>query len=186
MALVPPLDLPPDEVRALLAPLRNDLSIAVYNCQNAFAVGAIIRVAHSFLVREVIVIGDAPYYEKASMGMQQYETIALVADERAFFAHVAGRPIWAVEKDHATMALYDVPSYPHDVVLVLGSERAGLPASIVLRADVVLGIPMYGVNHSFPVAVAAGMVLSDWARRRYRPGTIVGGPSRKSPDGGAG
>ncbi len=29
-----------------------------------------------------------------------------------------------------------------------------------------VGIPMYGVNHSFPVAVAAGIVLSDWARRR--------------------
>src|SRR5262249_52427291 len=29
MALVPPLDLPAEEVRALLAPLRNDLSIAI-------------------------------------------------------------------------------------------------------------------------------------------------------------
>jgi tRNA G18 (ribose-2'-O)-methylase SpoU len=182
MALVPPLDLPPDEVRALLLPLRNDLSIAVYNCQNAFAVGAIIRVAHSFLVREIIVIGDAPYYEKASMGMQQYESIARLADENAFFDHVAGRPLWAVEKDDATIALYDVARYPENVVLVFGSERAGLPASIVRRADAVVGIPMYGVNHSLPVAVAAGMVLSDWARRHYRPGTIVPSPSRKSPD----
>jgi len=176
MALEPPIDLPPEEVRALLDPLRNDLSIAVYNCQNAFAVGAIIRVAHSFLVREIIVIGDAPYYEKASMGMQRYENVVELPDDDAFFGHAAGRPICSVEKDHATVGLYDVPSYPDDVILVMGSERAGLPPAILERSDAVIGIPMYGVNHSFPVAVAAGIVLSDWARRRYSAGTTIAGP----------
>jgi tRNA G18 (ribose-2'-O)-methylase SpoU len=178
MALVPPFDLPPDEVRALLAPLRNAFSVAVYNCQNAFAVGAIIRVAHSFLVREIVIIGNAPWYEKASMGMQRYENVVIVPDEGAFFQHVAERPVWAVEKDHATVALYDVQAYPEDVVLLLGSERAGLPLSLIERAEAVVGIPMYGVNHSLPVAVAAGIVLSDWARRRYAPGTTVVGPPR--------
>src|SRR5262245_36758844 len=120
MALVPPLDLPPEEVRAVLAPLRNDLSVAIYNCQNAFAVGAIIRVAHSFLVRELIVIGNAPWYEKASMGMQHYETIVRAADEHEFFRKVDGRPVWSVEKDHATVGIYDVASYPDDLVLVFG------------------------------------------------------------------
>ena len=168
MAMVPPLGYSADEVRALLAPMRNDLSIAIWNCQNAFAVGAIIRVAHSFLVREIVIVGDAPYYEKASMGMQHFESIVRVPDEDRFFAHVAGRPVWSIEKDHATIDLYDVTAYPPDVVLVVGSERAGLPQSIVDRSAQVIGIPMYGVNHSFPVTVAAGIVLSDWARRRYR------------------
>ena len=173
MAFVPPLDYSPQEVRALLAPLRNDLSVAVYNCQNPFAVGAIIRVAHSFLVREIIVIGNAPYYQKGSMGMQHYETITTVDNEVEFFAHAAGRPIWSVEKDHATVGLYDVEEYPRNVVLVFGSERAGLPLSIVNRSDVVVGIPMYGINHSFPVSVAAGIVLSDWGRRRYAAGALI-------------
>jgi tRNA G18 (ribose-2'-O)-methylase SpoU len=164
---IPPLGYPPEEVRALLAPLRNDLSIAIHAAQNAFAVGAIIRVAHSFLVREIIVVGDAPYYEKASMGMHHYETIVRVADDEAFFAHVGERPLWSVEKDHATIGLYDVEAYPRDVVFVVGSERAGLPQRVIDRSQAVVGIPMYGVNHSFPVAVAAGMVLSDWARRRH-------------------
>jgi tRNA G18 (ribose-2'-O)-methylase SpoU len=173
MALFPPLDATPDEVRATLAPLRNDFAMAVYNCQNAFAVGAIIRVAHSFLAREIIVIGEAPFYEKASMGMEKYETISTVRDEAAFLEHVGGRPIWVVEKDHARRSVYEVEAFPKDVVLVVGSERAGLPMSIVERADDVVGIPMYGVNHSFPVTVAAGIVMSEWARRRYRSGTAI-------------
>jgi len=176
MALVPPIDLPVQEVRALLEPLRNRVSVAIYNCQNAFSIGAIIRVAHSFLVREIAIIGRAPWYEKASMGMQRYENVVELADDEAFFEHVAGRPIWSVEKDHATTGLYDVAAYPDDVVLVMGSERAGLPRAILDRSATILGIPMYGVNHSFPVAVAAGIVLSDWARRRYAAGTTVAGP----------
>src|SRR6478609_5249950 len=118
MGLSPPLDSTPEEVRALLAPLRNDFTIALHAADNAFAVGAIIRVAHSFLVREIVIVGDAPYYEKASMGMEKYETIVRVPDEAAFFAHVAGRPVWAVEKDHARTNIYAVGAFPDDVVLV--------------------------------------------------------------------
>ena len=168
MALVPPLGYAPDEVRAHLAPLRNDFSVAIWNCQNPFSIGGIIRVAHSFLPREIVIVGDAPYYEKASMGMHKYEHLVTVADDDAFFAHVGERPLWSVEKDHATVGLWEVDAYPRDVVLVFGSERAGLPRSIVDRSAAVIGIPMFGVNHSFPVTVAAGIVMADWARRRYR------------------
>ncbi len=173
MALVPPLDASPDEVRALLAPLRGDFSIALHAFQNAFAVGAIVRVAHSFLAREIFVVGDAPYYEKASMGMEKYETVVRVKDDAELFDRVSGRPVWAIEKDHARRSLYAVERFPRDVVFLLGSERAGLPAEVVARADDVIGIPMYGVNHSFPVAVAAGIVMNEWARQRYVEGLTV-------------
>ena len=175
MALTTPIDETPEAVRAALAPLRNDFSVAIYNCQNAFAVGAIIRVAHSFLAREIFVIGDEPYYQKASMGMEKYETLVKVPDAAALFGdpRAIGRPLWAVEKDHARRSLYAVDAFPAGVIFVFGSERAGLPAEIVARADEVLGIPMYGVNHSFPVTVAAGIVMSEWARQRYRDGATM-------------
>jgi tRNA G18 (ribose-2'-O)-methylase SpoU len=169
MALYPPIEDSPAAVREVLAPLRNDFSVAVRSCQNAFAVGAIIRVAHSFLAREILVIGEEPYYAKASMGMEKYENIVRVPTDAEFFARVLGRPVWAVEKDRARRSLYDVGEFPRDVVLVFGSERGGLPAEFVEKADDVLGIPMYGVNHSLPVAVAAGIVMHEWARRRYVP-----------------
>ena len=85
MPLDPPLDLPPEAVRAALAPLRHDFSVAIDAPGNAFAVGAIVRVAHNFLAREVILIGDAPFYEKASMGMEKYERVERLADEAAFY-----------------------------------------------------------------------------------------------------
>jgi tRNA G18 (ribose-2'-O)-methylase SpoU len=175
MALFPPIAESPEAVRDALAPLRNDFAVAVHSCGNAFAVGAIIRVAHSFLVREIIIVGDAPYYAKASMGMEKYESIVRIGDDEAFFRHVEGRPVWAVEKDGARRSLYAADGFPARVVFVFGSEREGLKGGFLARADEVVGIPMYGVNHSFPVAVAAGMVMGEWARRRYAGGSVVAG-----------
>lgn len=173
MALVPSFDYSTYDIRALLQPLRNDISIALYNCQNAFAVGAIIRVAHSFLVREILIVGQEPYYEKASMGMQHFENISVFKDEDEFFHYVHDRPVWAIEKDAAKQSLYEVMEYPKNVIFMVGSERFGLPLSVLERSQNILGIPMYGINHSFPVTVATGIVLNDWARRRYQSGTWV-------------
>ena len=81
---IPPFGLSTDEIRAELAPLRSDFSVAICRAKNPFNIGAIIRVAHSFLVREIFLIGSEPYYERAAMGMQKYETIVECADELPF------------------------------------------------------------------------------------------------------
>ena len=173
MPLDPPLDDSVDVIRASLAPLRNRMSVAVVAAGNPFAVGAIIRVAHSFLVRDILLIGTEPHYEKASMGLHHLETIVRLPDTEAFFAHIAGRPLWALERERSRRSLYDVATFPDDVVLAFGSERAGFPPGFLDRCDDVLGIPLYGVNNSLPVAVAAGITLSWWGHRRYAPGTVL-------------
>jgi len=173
MALVPPLDATPEEVRDALAPLRADFSVAVYAAGNAFALGAIVRVAHNFLAREVVVIGDEPAYEKASMGMEKFESVVRIDDEAAFFAHVGSRPVWAVEKDAARRSITAVGEFPRDVVFLFGSERFGVPPAIIAKCNDVLAIPIYGVNHSLPLAVAAGIVMHEHARRRFPPGTTL-------------
>ena len=162
---VPPFGLSTDEIRRELAPLRSDFSVAVCRAKNPFNIGAIIRVAHSFLVREIFLIGSEPYYERAAMGMQKYETIVECADERAFLDAVAGRPLVGVERDHARTSLWEAPM-PKDLVFVFGSENEGVPPALLATCAEVLAIPMYGINHSYPVAIAAGMVMCEWARRR--------------------
>jgi tRNA G18 (ribose-2'-O)-methylase SpoU len=165
MAHVPPLGLPLEEVRAELDRIRFPLRVAVRRAKNPFNVGAIIRVAHSFLVREIFLIGVEPHYEKASMGMQKYETIVDCPTEADFLDRVAGRPLIGVERDAARSSLWDAPM-PPDLVFLFGSENDGLSQTLLERCDDVLAIPMYGINHSFPVTVATGMVLCEWARRR--------------------
>ena len=165
---VEPFDLPLDEIRGRLAALRRPLSVAILRAQNPFNVGAIIRVAHSFLAREIILVGTEKYYERASMGMERYETIVSLPDEASFLERVRaqGRKLVVFEKEAARVDLWHA-DLPGDCVMLFGSETTGVPAELVAAADLVVGIPMYGINHSFPVTVAAGIAMAEWTRRHY-------------------
>ena len=165
---VPPFEMPLAEIRASLEKLRRPLSVALLRSQNPFNVGAIIRVAHSFLVREIILIGDERYYERGAMGMDRYENIVNLPTEGEFLAHVrdAGRRLIVFEKDAAREDLWHA-DLPDDCVMLFGSESAGVSEELLRAADQVVGIPMYGINHSFPVTVAAGIAMAEWTRRHY-------------------
>ncbi len=93
-------------------------------------------------------------------------------DVAALRAATVGRPLWVVEKDYARRSVTSLKEFPRDVVFVLGSERFGIPKEVADSADEVVGIPIYGVNHSLPVAVAAGIVMHEWARRRFADGAV--------------
>jgi tRNA G18 (ribose-2'-O)-methylase SpoU len=167
-----PITETPEVVRETLEPLRSDFSVALVAAGNAFAVGAVIRVAHSFLAREVFLVGAGDWYPKASMGMHKYERIVRLPDLAALRTATSGRPLWVVEKDYARRTVTSLPAFPRDVVFLFGSERFGIPREIAESADEVVGIPIYGINHSLPLAVAAGIVMHEWARRRFADGAV--------------
>jgi tRNA G18 (ribose-2'-O)-methylase SpoU len=176
---VAPFDMPIDEIRRELDRLRTPLRIAVQRSKNPFNVGAIIRVAHSFLVREIVLIGEEPYYERASMGMEKYENITRMADEEAFVTHARehGWKLVAVEKDHPRVhGLWDYSFPEGDCVLVFGSENAGVCPEILQAAEAVVAIPMFGINHSYPVSVAAGITMAEWSRRYWGGSRLITGP----------
>jgi tRNA G18 (ribose-2'-O)-methylase SpoU len=162
---VPPFGYETPEIRAELDKLRNGVSVAVVRAKNPFNIGAIIRVSHSFLVREIFLIGVEPFYERAAMGMQKYENIIECADEAAFLELAGKRPIVGVERDHASKTIWEA-ELPDDAILLFGSENDGIPDDLLRACSHVVAIPMYGINHSFPVTVCVGMVLCEWARRR--------------------
>jgi tRNA G18 (ribose-2'-O)-methylase SpoU len=165
---VPAFDLPLEEIRASLDAVRRPLRVVVLRSRNPFNVGAIIRVAHSFLVREIVLVGTEPYYERAAMGMARYEHITELADEATFLARARseGWKLIVFEREVATVDVWRA-ELPEDSVLVFGSEAEGVPPEIVVAAHQVVAIPMYGINHSFPVTVAAGIAMAEWTRRYY-------------------
>ena len=108
MAKVPPLRMPRSEVRAELERIRHPFRVAVDRAKNPFNIGAIVRTAHSFLAKEIILIGTEPWYERAAMGMQKYENIREVESPEAFvgLCKAENWPILAFEKDTAGVGLW--------------------------------------------------------------------------------
>jgi len=165
---VPAFDLPLDEIRRSLGALRRPLRIAVLRARNPFNVGAIIRVAHSFLVREIVLVGDEPFYERAAMGMDKYENVVCLPSDAALIAWARDRrlPLVVFEREQARVDLWRA-DLPAECLMVFGSETAGISSELIAAADSVVGIPMYGINNSFPVAVAAGIAMAEWTRRYF-------------------
>jgi len=167
---IPSFDLPVDEIRRSLAGLRRPLSIAILRARNPFNVGAIIRVAHSFLAREILLIrqrallparfdGDGALREH-----RQHRHRRGVPGARAR----ARQKLVVFEKDEAKVNLWRA-ELPEDCVMVFASEVSGVsprqsspPRSGVSHPDV-------RINHSFPVTVAAGIAMAEWTRR-FHPG----------------
>jgi tRNA G18 (ribose-2'-O)-methylase SpoU len=177
---VAPFDQSVPEIRAELDRLRAPMRIAIQRSKNPFNVGAIIRVAHSFLVREIILIGEEPYYERASMGMEKYENITLVPSEEAFVERVRteGLRVVAIEKDHPKVqGLWGYQFPETHGVLVFGSENFGVSPEIMAVAEAVVAIPMFGINHSYPVSVAAGITLAEWGRKYWGNRQLLSGPA---------
>ena len=171
MAHVPPFEMPRSEIRGELDRLRHPFRVAIDRAKNPFNIGSIIRTAHSFLAKEIILVGTEPWYERAAMGMQRYENIVELPSERAFLEVVSGGgwPLVAFEKDQATEGLWEA-DLPEDAVLVFGNEDDGCSPGILEAADQIVAIPMFGINHSYPISVAAGIAMAEWARRYYENG----------------
>ena len=174
IAYVPPLDLPIDEVRRELDRIRHPFRIVIERAKNPFNVGAIIRTAHSFLAKEILLVGDEPWYERAAMGMHRYEHVVEVPTVAALLgrAKTESWKLVAFEKDHAQVGLWDA-KLPEDAVMVFGNEDSGVSPEILAVADEVVSIPMFGLNHSYPITVAAGIAMAEWARRHYQGGRVV-------------
>ncbi len=168
---VAPLGLPHDEVCAELDRLRHPFRVAVDRAKNPFNIGSIVRTAHSFLAREILLVGSDPWYERAAMGMQRYEHVVELGTPTDLIDRCAadGNPLIVFEKDHAQQGLWDVPM-PSNAVLVFGNEDDGVCQPLLEAATHVVGIPMYGINHSYPISVAAGIAMAEWARRHYQQG----------------
>jgi len=165
--------MPVSEIRESLAPLRRPLSIGVIRSKNAFNIGSIIRVAHSFLVTHIVLVGDEPFYKRAAMGMQKYENLGMLPDDDALigWAREKKLPLVCFEREPAKTDLWHA-DLPGECLMVFGSENEGVSQTILDAADDIVAIPMFGINNSYPITVASGIAIAEWTRRYYGKGDV--------------
>jgi RNA methyltransferase, TrmH family len=90
----------------------------------------------------------------------------LTASSEQALAWLRSHKIRLVATTPAGNAPYWAPSYEGAVAVALGSERHGLPHVWLDAADERIAVPAHGPVDSLNVAVAAGVVLCEAARRR--------------------
>jgi TrmH family RNA methyltransferase len=147
------------------APTAATLAVEVHDLRDPGNMGTVVRAAAA-LGADVVVLGrgcadpTGPRAVRASMG----------ALFRVPLAHAAPAGLRRVALDaHAAATLADV-DLTAAVCLVLGGERAGLPADAA--ADVVCRIPQSDAVDSLNVAMAATVALYEVARQRRAAGPV--------------
>jgi RNA methyltransferase, TrmH family len=146
--------------------------VALHSVGNPGNVGTIIRTASAAGAAGVILIGPSadphdPAAVKASMGALFTVPVATAesGDDFLAWAETSGVTV-AATSARASVSCWDA-DWQLPLVLLLGSEGAGLPDELLDGADVRVAIPMTGTAESLNLAVAAGILLYEVRRRTW-------------------
>jgi RNA methyltransferase, TrmH family len=106
-----------------------------------------------------------PEVVRGSVGTLFHVPVAAATSERTI-AWLRERDVRLVVATPSGSRTYSDADYRGAVAVVVGSERYGVSVAWLRAADVTVAIPMHAPADSLNVAVAAGVVLFEAARRR--------------------
>ncbi len=149
------------------------LVLVLDNVRSGLNVGSIFRTADAFTVQKVLLCGitaQPPHREilKTALGSTDsvewtyfQETVAAI---RALKSE--GHLVLAVEQTSDKVWLQDFTPQPgQKYAFVFGNEVEGVGEQALALCDGVVEIPQFGTKHSLNVAVAAGIVVWEMARK---------------------
>ncbi len=152
---------------------RDSLFVGLYEVGNPGNLGTILRTLDAVGGGGLLTIGDStdPYHPtavKASMGTIFTIPLVRLADPNQALNWARSQGVTVIgTSERADHAHWDgPPSLP--CMILLGSEGRGLPAELLDACDVQVRIPMEGTAGSLNLAVAAGIMLYETRRARWR------------------
>jgi 23S rRNA (guanosine2251-2'-O)-methyltransferase len=158
---------------------RDPLIVALDQVQDPQNLGSICRTAECVGVAGVVIperraAEVTPAVCKASAGAVEHLRLARVRNMADFLAEARGAGCWCYgasadgDEKRAPVA-YDAPDYRGaGVVLVLGSEGAGLRPRVAKACDELIALPLRGRIQSLGVSAAAAAILYEILQSRER------------------
>ncbi|HJY98246.1 MAG TPA: TrmH family RNA methyltransferase [Patescibacteria group bacterium] len=158
---------------------RNPIYLVLDNVIDTYNIGSLFRLADAIAAERLYICGETEYppnsrIHKAAVGTEEWvpwekaeNTIELVKKLKS-----KGVGIISVEQDARSIP-YTLLSTKIDfpVAIVVGNETGGISESVLAASDVIVELPMFGVNKSLNVwgsaAVVAYQVLESLILKPY-------------------
>ena len=148
---------------------RNPVFIVLDNVLDTYNIGSIFRLADAVAAAEVILCGHterppSSRIHKSAIGTEEWvpwRYVEKVTEEMKRLRD-RGVKIVAVEQDLRAVSLFDLKIEVSDeepVAIVVGHETRGVSKEVLDMADIIVEIPMWGINKSLNVMVSTGIVL---------------------------
>jgi len=144
---------------------KNPITIILDNVLDTYNVGSIFRLADAVAAQNVILCGQTltppnSRIKKASInttGWVQWEyeknTIDAVKKLKEQGVHIV-----AVEQDKRSVPFYKA-TYRLPLAIIVGNETTGVNREVLDMADMIVELPMWGINKSLNVMVSCGIIL---------------------------
>lgn len=154
----------PEEFKKLK---KKPIYVILDNVLDTYNIGAIFRLADAVAVEEVIICGQSEIppntrIKKASINTTEWvkwryfpsaaEAITSLKNQ------ISDLKVCAIEQDKKSI-LYSKNKWEFPLALVVGNESDGVSKEVLKKCDMVVELPMFGVNISLNVMVSLGIVL---------------------------
>lgn len=152
---------------------KTPIIVVLDNIRSAANVGSVFRTCDAFLVKAIYLVGicaTPPNREIQKSALGATETVEWVYFET--IEHCINQlktdkySILAIEQSDASVFLHDfLPDEEQNFALVFGNEVDGVSDFVMQQCDACIEIPQFGMKHSLNIAVAAGIIIWDFARK---------------------
>ncbi|PWT71330.1 MAG: RNA methyltransferase [Bacteroidetes bacterium] len=146
---------------------KNPITIILDNVLDTYNVGSIFRLADAVAAEKVILCGETltppnSRIKKASINTWQWvdwEYYASAAEAISKLKNQNSKmQVIAVEQDPRSKPFTHV-SYDFPLAIIVGHESKGVSKEALDMADLIVELPMWGINVSLNVMVSCGIVL---------------------------
>lgn len=143
---------------------RNPIVFVLDRIIDTYNIGSLFRLADAVAAQKVYLCGNMEFppssrIHKAAVGTENWtpwekrDTTLEVTEE----LKAKGFQIIAVEQSADSISYKDLkPNFP--CAIVVGSETGGMDKEVTNNADIIVELPMFGVNNSFNVWGTAAVV----------------------------
>lgn len=161
----------PEEIAAIK---KNPIYIICDNVLDTYNVGSIFRLADAVAAQQILLCGQTETPPNTRIKKASINTTEWVPWEYAPTAVEAikklrvtgyGLRVVCIEQDSRSVQ-FDKAEYSFPIALVVGNETYGVSKEVLEMADLIVEIPMWGVNKSLNVMVSLGIVLFEVMEKR--------------------
>ena len=158
---------------------RNPIYLVLDRVIDTYNTGSMFRLADAIAAEKIYICGDAEYppnsrIHKAAVGTEEWVPWVRRASALDAIKELKsqGVQIIAVEQDPSSIPYSLLPSkLKFPCAIVVGNETDGISKEVLEAADIVIELPMFGVNKSLNVwgsaAVAAYKIIESLINKPY-------------------
>ena len=153
---------------------KNPVTIICDNVLDTYNVGSIFRLADAVAAEKVILTGETltppnSRIKKASINTWQWvnweyreSAVDAIRNLRAENPNIQ---IVSVEQDERSV-FFEKAEYRFPLAIIVGNETRGVTKDVLDMSDIIVEMPMWGINVSLNVMVSCGIILYEIMKQR--------------------